>query len=83
MDTWNGIVYTWILNGILSTQKGLQYGEAMTKAEDLTNILFAALKKNPEILCAHQGGHLWGDDQLGMYSVANECLRCGKFEIDD
>jgi len=44
IDTWNDITYTFIIRGMLSCHPDLQYGDAMTKAGNLTNKLFRALK---------------------------------------
>lgn len=45
IDTWNMIVYCWILNGMMKEDQELKYGEAMTKANKITNFLFKALGK--------------------------------------
>jgi hypothetical protein len=44
IDTWKDITYTYIIRGMLATEENVKYGEAMTKAENLTTILFKALK---------------------------------------
>lgn len=44
IDTWNCIVYGYVIQGMLKENPELKYGNAMTKAEKLTNLLFNALK---------------------------------------
>ena len=46
IDTWNSITYGWIINGMLKANPDLKYGEAMTRANNLTNLLFIALRKD-------------------------------------
>jgi len=45
IDTWNSITYGWIINGMINADPDLKYGEAMTRANDITNLLFDALRK--------------------------------------
>lgn len=45
LDTWNSITYGWIINGMIKANPDLKYGEAMTRANNLTNLLFNALRK--------------------------------------
>ena len=45
LDTWNDITYGYIITGIMAQSRSLSYGECMTRANDLTNLLFTALRK--------------------------------------
>lgn len=45
LDTWNDIVYSWIIQGMMAQNKNLKYGEAMRRSEKITNLLFKALKE--------------------------------------
>jgi len=45
IDTWNMITYGYIIAGIIAKAPSLPYGVAMTRANDLTNLLFNALRK--------------------------------------
>ena len=45
-DAWNDIIYCFILRGIIETNPKIGYGEAMNRAQEITNILFKALKKS-------------------------------------
>ena len=45
VDTWNDITYGYIIAGMIAKNPKLPYGEAMTRANDLTNLLFNALRE--------------------------------------
>jgi len=45
LDTWNDITYGYIITGIMAQSRSLSYGECMTRANDLTNLLFTALRE--------------------------------------
>lgn len=47
--TWNEIVYGFIIQGMLHERPDLQYGRAMTLADNLTNKLFHAMKVESNI----------------------------------
>ena len=45
-DAWNEIVYGLIIQGLLHNHPETPYGKCMDIAEEITNILFKALKKS-------------------------------------
>lgn len=45
IDTWNDITYGYIITGIMAQTRSLSYGECMNRANDLTNLLFIALRE--------------------------------------
>lgn len=50
LDTWNDITYGYIIAGMIAkneatTEDKIPYGELMTRANNLTNLLFTALRK--------------------------------------
>jgi len=50
LDTWNDITYGYIIAGMIAknevtTYEKIPYGELMTRANNLTNLLFTALRK--------------------------------------
>lgn len=46
IDTWEGMTYGYIINGMQKANPNIQYGELMTKANALTIRLFRALKRD-------------------------------------
>jgi len=52
LDTWNDITYGYIIAGMIAHNEAkdedeykIPYGELMTRANNLTNLLFTALRK--------------------------------------
>lgn len=50
VDTWNDITYGYIIAGMIAKNEAkdedkITYGEIMTRANDLTNLLFTALRE--------------------------------------
>ena len=72
IDTWNDITYGWIINGMVKDNPdNISYGELMTRANDLTNLLFNALRekmgvKTPSIFKEFEETRTDGDRELGM-----------------
>lgn len=45
LDTWNDITYGYIIAGMMMKDTQVPYWEQMTRANNLTNLLFTALRK--------------------------------------
>lgn len=53
IETWNDIVYSWLIYAMMHDKEHFKqppkYGEIMTKADDLTELLFNALRKQMKV----------------------------------